>query len=223
VQYVLGYVHQQRGEVPEAEAAFRRAAELDPAHSGSRLALARIQAGRGQYDQALAEAEKVLQASPRNVDAWQIAATTHLAKGDVARAQESFKKVLEISPRFAPAANSLAWLYSEHGGDAEEALRLAQLAKESAPDDPYVSDTLGWVLYKRGVYQRALGLLKESAAKLPTSASVQFHLGMTYHKTGDNAAARDALTRALQLNARFDGADEARRVLGTLPAGDSGR
>jgi len=43
------------------------------------------------------------------------------------------------------------------------ALQLAQRAKEVAPDDPSISDTLGWILYKRGIYQRALGLLKESA------------------------------------------------------------
>ena len=73
----------------------------------------------------------------------------------------------DTEPRFAPAANNLAWLYSEHGGDKEKALELAQRAKEAAPDDPHISDTLGWILYKRGVYQRAVGLLKESAAKLP--------------------------------------------------------
>ena len=77
--------------------------------------------------------------------------------------------MLALSPRFAPAANNLAWILSEHGGDKDKALALAQTAKELAPEDPQVSDTLGWIFYRRGVHQRALALLKDSAAKLPAS------------------------------------------------------
>jgi Tfp pilus assembly protein PilF len=216
VQQILAMVHQRRGQLAEAEAAYRTAAQLDPRHLPARLELGRIYGSTGRPDQSLAEAEAVLRVDPRNVEAWHLSGMARLAKGDAAKAQEDFKKALDINPRFGPAANNLAWLYSERGGNAEEALRLAQVAKEVAPDDPYVSDTLGWVLYKRGVYQRALNLLKESAAKLPDSASVQFHLGMAYYKAGDKTAARQALGKALQLNTGFEGADEARRVLSEL-------
>ena len=36
------------------------------------------------------------------------------------------------------------------GGDRDRALALAQTAKEQAPEDPQVSDTLGWNFYRRG-------------------------------------------------------------------------
>ena len=47
---------------------------------------------------------------------------------------------------------------------------------EVAPDDPRESDTLGWILYKykRGIYQGALSLLKESAAKIRYNLQVQY-------------------------------------------------
>jgi putative PEP-CTERM system TPR-repeat lipoprotein len=216
VQYVLGTVHQRRGELGQAEAAYRKAVELDPRQMPARLALAKIYLSTNKPDQALVELDKGLSIDRGNAEGWLLSGVAHERKGDVPKAQEAFQKALAINPRFAPAANNLAWLYSEHGGDPEQALKLAQIAKEGAPDDPQVSDTLGWVLYKRGVYQRALGLLKESAAKLPDNAQVQFHLGMTYYKMGDKPAARQALTRALELNAAFNGADEARRVLSDL-------
>ena len=123
---------------------------------------------------------------------------------------------MALNPRFAAATNNLAWIYSEHGGDKDKALQLAQIAKEQAPDDPRISDTLGWILYKRGVYQRALALLKESAAKLPDNVQVQYHLGMAYRQVGENDNARKALQLAVSSAEAFTGKDEARKALADL-------
>jgi Flp pilus assembly protein TadD len=112
-----------------------------------------------------------------------------------------------------PAANNLAWLLTEHGGDKEKALRLAETAKEAAPNDPGISDTLGWVLYKRGVYQRAVGLLRESAAQLPQNPTVQYHLAMASQKVGDVEGARKAFERAVSSPASFPEKEEARKAL----------
>src|SRR4030095_15436541 len=132
------------------------------------------------------------------------------------KAQGSYEKALAINPRFAPAANNLAYLLVERGSDTEKALQLAQTAKEAAPDDPYISDTLGWILYQRGVYQRALALLKESAAKLPESPEVQYHLGMAALKVGDTTTAKRSLTTAVAASASFAGKEEAQKALAQL-------
>ena len=137
-------------------------------------------------------------------------------KGDIQKARETYEQVLTINPRFVPAANNLAWIYAEHGGDKEKALQLAQMAKERAPDDPRISDTLGWILYKRGIYQNALSLLKDSAAKLPDNPQVQYHLGMVYAQLGDQTNARKALNAAIGSPADFQGKDEARKTLASL-------
>ena len=59
---------------------------------------------------------------------------------------EAYERILAENPRFAPAANNLAYLLSETGGDKERALQLAHVAKEAAPDEPHISDTLGWIV-----------------------------------------------------------------------------
>jgi Flp pilus assembly protein TadD len=137
-------------------------------------------------------------------------------KGNIPKAQEAYEKTLALDPRFSLAANNLAYLYLEHGGDKEKALQLAQQAKEVTPDDPRISDTLGWILYKRGVYQQALGLLKESAAKLPDNPTVQYHLGLASLKVGDKEGARKALTTAVSSPGTFPGKEEARTALADL-------
>ena len=95
-------------------------------------------------------------------------------------------------------------------------LLWAQRAKEAAPDEPHISDTLGWILYNRGIYHRALVLLKESAAKLPESPEVQYHLGMALLKAGDWEAAKRSLVTAAAARTNFVGKEEAKKALAQL-------
>src|SRR4029450_8220595 len=126
-------------------------------------------------------------------------------KGDFAKAQGAFQRALDVAPRFAPAANNLAYILLMQGGDKEKALQLAQTAKEASPDDPRISDTLGWILYDRGVYQRAFVLLKESAAKLPDNPEGQYPLGMAALKVGDTETAKKSLAAAIATSTNFAG------------------
>jgi len=128
----------------------------------------------------------------------------------------AYEEALKLDPRFAPAANNLAWLYSERGKNIDLALQLAQTAMEQLPQDPSVMDTLGWIYYKKGAYLKAVALLSESSEKLPQSAAVKYHLGMTYLKNGDNRSAKQALQRAIAIDPKFQGADDARNVLAGL-------
>src|SRR4030095_7402783 len=165
--------------------------------------LADIYRASQRYDQALTKLNDAVKVNPQSVPAHMTLGLIYQAKGDIPKAQQAFEKVLSLNPRFAPAANNLAALYSEHGGNQEKALELAQRAKEAAPDDPHISDTLGWILYKRGVYQRAAALLKESGAKLPDQPAVQYHLGLASMKVGDKEGARKALHAAVTSTANF--------------------
>ena len=63
-------------------------------------------------------------------------------QGDGGAPAARYEKGLALNPRFATAANNLAWILSEHGGDRDRALALAQTAKEQAPEDPHLSETL---------------------------------------------------------------------------------
>lgn len=216
IQWLLGTVYVDRRELGPAEAAFLKAIELDPTLVDAYVRLAQIYGATHRYDQALARLGEAVKIDPQSIPAHMQLGVVYESKGDIAKAQEAYEKVLKLNPRFAAAANNLAGLYSEHGGDKDKALELAQRAKEAAPDDPHVSDTLGWILYKRGVYQRAVDLLKESAKKLPDAPVVQYHLGLASLKVGDREGARRALTAALSSPTNFAGKEEARKALAEL-------
>ena len=117
---------------------------------------------------------------------------------------------------FAPAANNLAYLLADQNRDLNEALRLAGIAKKANPDDPGITDTLGWVYYKRGLYANAVSELSFAAEKLPDNATVRYHLGMSYLNNGEKEKARQELEKALSLDRSFDGSDEAQKALAGL-------
>ena len=115
-----------------------------------------------------------------------------------------------------PAANNLAFLLAEKDKNIDEALELARMAKERSPVDPNIMDTLGWVYYKKGLYDSAISEFNDCLQKLPDNATVIYHLGMAYYKKGDSEKARSNLEKALSLNKKFSGADEAKRVLSEI-------
>lgn len=55
-----------------------------------------------------------------------------------------------------------------------------------------------------------------SAAKLPDSPNVQYHLGMVARKLGQMETARAALTKAVSSPQNFPGKDDTRRALAQL-------
>jgi Flp pilus assembly protein TadD len=133
-------------------------------------------------------------------------------EGQHAAAAERYKRALDLNPNLGPAANNLAWHYAEREVKLDVALELARRAKTALPEDPSVADTLGWVLYKRGLYAAAIEHLKFGADKLPNNGEIRYHLGMAYLRNGDKDKARAELTAALGLGA-FNGRDEAERAL----------
>jgi tetratricopeptide (TPR) repeat protein len=213
---LMGYVHQARHETAEAEAAYLAALKLDPASLPAYLGLGRLYLETRDEARALARFEEALSVRPDDVVARMLAAQIYVQQGDAAKAKAAYERILTVNASFVPAANNLAWLLAQEGQDKERALRLAQIAKEYAPDDPHVSDTLGWVLFQRGLYERAWSLLRESAGKLADNPEVQYHAGMAARRVGQLDVARAFLQRATDAPGKFSGQQEAEKALAEL-------
>ena len=100
-----------------------------------------------------------------------------------------------------------------------KAYDLARKAHELQPQDASASDTLGWVLYKRGDYQQALSILQDSAAKAAENPEIQFHLGMTASMMGQTDVAKSAFRTAANSDSDFEGKEESKRRLASLETG----
>jgi len=185
----------QEGDFAGAESDARKSIELAPTEQHGYLLRARSLLATQNPEQAI-ETLAALSTRTKQAGAYfQLGVLNGtLAKHDAARA--AYEKAIEIDPKFVPALNNLASVLSVELAQPDQALRIASQARDLAPNDAHVMDTLGWVLFQKGQYQKALPLLKESSERMPNEPLIQFHLGMTYYRLGHEESARQTLERA---------------------------
>lgn len=205
------------GDVPATERNLRKVIEIDPDQLDAYALLGQFYASRRRLDEARVEFETLARRRPAiAVGAQTMVGVILQMQSRQADAQSRYEMVLAMDPRAAVAANNLAWIYAEGGGNLDVALGLAQTAKEQLTNDPQVANTLGWVYYKKGLPSLAVAHLRESVDQAPTNARYHYQLGLAYAKVGNTAEARKALEQALLLDSAFDGATDARLVLAAL-------
>jgi len=199
------------GQNAEAEQTLRAVVTVDPSQLDAYDLLGRIAMANGQMDRALSEYRALADRSPAPAGALTLVAMIREARGDRAAAQQQYERVVSLDPNAGVAANNLAWIYAEDGR-LEEALKLATVAQAQLKR-PEAEDTLGWVYYRKGLLQHAIGAFERAANKSPNNPVYQYHLGLAQLKQGNDAQGRAALKRALALKSDFNGADEARKAL----------
>jgi tetratricopeptide (TPR) repeat protein len=193
-----------------------KAIELDPKSPQSLYDLGVLYASQKKYPEAEEKLKAAVEKDDRNVSARTMLGVVLQSQGKVEDANRHYRRVLEIDPKNALAANNLASNLADRGGNLDEAIRLAQIAQAAAPDNPAIRDTLGWLYYKKGLFESAFPLLSDAARKLDKNAVVRYHHGMALAKTGKKREAVQELNAALSLDPNFPESGEARKVLESL-------
>ena len=212
VQEFVGLMLMANGDRQGARAAFIAAKAADPKFVRADLSM--VQADI--VDQKLADAERrlkeVLSSDPSNITARLWLGNVEASKGDDKEALEQFRQVVAGDPNNTTALNNFAYLLTEYGKRPSEALKYAQKAKELSPDKPEYSDTLGWILYRKGLYSLAVPELERAVAK-ERNPLWRYHLAMAYAKAGDVNRGRDALASALKMNPKLPEAKIAQQII----------
>ena len=112
-------------------------------------------------------------------------------------AVEIYKDILKKQPDNFQTLNNLAWVLGELKDPA--ALGYAEKAYATAPTNPGVLDTYGWLLLNSGDVKRGVELLMQAAVRAPRDIDIRVHLAKALIKTGDKAGARKELEAAGKL------------------------
>jgi tetratricopeptide (TPR) repeat protein len=210
VQEFLGQMLMAAGMKTEARAAFEAAKADDPASLGPQLSLVQIDMLDGKLDNARQRLNDILSKDKSNTTARQWLGDIDTLRGQQDSAIKHFREVVAADSSNAEAYNNLAYLLIDQQPD--EALKFAQRAVELAPDRPAYADTLGWALYRKGLYDAAIQYLKRATAE-KGDAVWTYHLAMAYAKSGDLATGRRILRTALQQDPHVPEAKLAQQMI----------
>ncbi|MBL9188089.1 MAG: tetratricopeptide repeat protein [Opitutaceae bacterium] len=213
---MLANVYLVQPDNAKAETALKKAIELQPdAHIAYSL-LSKIYLDTNQTDKAIANLRSTVAKNPNDFGAHFVLGTIYEAQKNYPAARDAYEATVAANPKMGHALNNLSYIYAEHLVDLDKAQDAAQRAREALPGQGEVADSLGWILFKKGQYPRAVALLEEAAEKLPDNADVRLHLGLACYMSGQEAAARTNLELALKLKPDVAGAADARQCLAVL-------
>ena len=222
LQQLASVVALAQGRIDDATKALEKAIEIAPDDMSSYQQLADLYVRTGRTSQTIEIYEKALERKPNQPRIHHFLGVLYEYGGKPDLAVTHYEEAIKQSPDLAESKNNLAYLYAESGKNLDRALDLAQDAKALMPDDPNTADTLGWVLFRRGVPSAAIGYLKEAEAGVKsedaTLGIIRHHLAQAYEASGDKENAKTTLDRAIAAHESFVEAQRARGVpVGTDP------
>lgn len=111
--------------------------------------------------------------------------------------ESNLRKVISMRPTHAHAYNALGYTLADRNQRLPEARELIETAHKLAPEDPFILDSLGWVLHRLGRNEEALGYLQRSFELRP-DGEIAAHLGEVLWLLGRQAEAQKLWTAALR-------------------------
>ena len=162
------------------------------------MRLGMLQRALGQYDAALASFEQAESADPHNAQAFLNHGLLLSQLGKKKEAAAAYNRVLGLDPQNAIALNNLAFLDAESGTDLNQAETFAERAKQQVPNNPDISDTLGYVYYRKNLNDAALQIFEQIVQQQPNNPTYRLHLAMALLKQGNKQGAKEQAEKALK-------------------------
>ncbi len=110
---------------------------------------------------------------------------TYASLDDWENADVAYEEAISLDPDNDVALNNYAYYLSEREMRLEEARDMALRALELNPDNAAFLDTMGWIYFKMGEYEKAHEYIRASIETGDASAEVMEHMGDVYDKMGD--------------------------------------
>jgi non-specific serine/threonine protein kinase len=188
----------------EAEAASRKALELDPelaeAHTAGGLAFAL----KKHFDQAAEEFEAAIRLDPKLYEAYYFYARTSFQRGDLTKAVELYEQASRINPDDYQAVSLLVAVYHSLGRHAEaaateqRAVRLTEKHIETHPDDARALYLGASILARVGSHEKSVDWARRALAIDPDEPSIVYNVACAYALVGRTEDALACLQRIME-------------------------
>lgn len=188
----------RQGKLEEARAYLKRAAVDNPGEE-AQLVVAEAQLLRdaSRHQEAFKLLGEALAKQPDQPELLYDHALTaeKLERFEVLEA--NLRKLIEVRPDHAHAYNALGYSFAERNMRLPEARKLIEKALELAPEDYFIIDSLGWVLYRQGDLRGAAEQLRRAYNGRP-DAEIGAHLGEVLWVMGEREEANRVWRESLK-------------------------
>lgn len=195
IKSALMFVH-----LDDLEQAKQRLHQITPVNEDQQIQLIRVMADllieQKNYDDAMALYDQALSDKPNN-DLLYSRAMLSEKMGRIDLLERDLRLVLDSDPNNADVLNALGYTLADNTERYEEAYQLIKRAHDLSPDNFYILDSMGWVLYRLGKLDEAVDYLRRAQALNP-DPEISAHLSEVLWVKGDEQAARKVLQEALK-------------------------
>ena len=119
--------------------------------------------------------------------------------GDWPSSEADLQTALTLSGDHPLVLNYLGYMWADQGERLQLALDMLQRATQARPQSGFIVDSLGWVYYRLGEFDKAAFYLERAVELEPGDPIINDHLGDSLWQVGRRMEARFQWRRALQL------------------------
>jgi len=207
----------RQGRLDEARELIRNLPERTPADARVKLS-SEVQLLRDnkRYQQAYALLAEATARNPKDYDLLYDQATLAEKLGRPEEMERILRRIMAEKPDYHHAYNALGYALADRNERLPEARQLILKALEFAPEDPYITDSLGWLEFREGNKAEALRILLKAYRARP-DAEIAAHLGEVYWSLGQREQALNVWREGLRLNPENETLLETLRRLRVRP------
>ncbi|GAD24038.1 TPR repeat-containing protein [Acidovorax sp. MR-S7] len=207
----------RQGKLDEALALIRTIPAKDQDDERLKLqAEAQLLRDAGQYQKAYEAQSRAAALAPQDNDLAYDRAMLAEKAGRTDEMESLLREIIARKPDYHHALNALGFSMADRGVRLQEAKALINKALEYAPEDPFITDSLGWVEFRLGNTQEALRLLETAFQKQP-NAEVAAHLGEVLWTLGERERALAVWREGLRLDKDDTALQSTLKRLGARP------
>ncbi|MFP4193810.1 MAG: tetratricopeptide repeat protein [Desulfobacterales bacterium] len=160
---------------------------------------------QGDYEKAEEILSKGISIEPENAELHYEMGILYDRMEDTEAALDKMRFVIEMDPENADALNYLGYSYADKDIRLDEAEAFIRRALDIEPENGYILDSMGWVYYRKGAYERALTYIERALEKVPDDPVILEHMGDVYLRLNNREKALEYYRKARENNGGEDG------------------
>jgi tetratricopeptide (TPR) repeat protein len=213
LRVALGNLYLRAERYDEAIQTFQSLVEKNPKSADLLFRVAESQRRKGDLNASIESFRRCSQAAPGDTQCLLQLGLLMDGTGKRDQAKPIYEQILKIVPDHPVALNNLAFIKAEEGVDLDQALTMAQRARQKLPNSPDIADTLGWIYIKKNLSEDAVRVFRDLVLKEPANPTYHYHFGMALMQKGDKSTAKKELDLAMKNNPSKDEAGKIKEML----------